>query len=105
MSQMLEIRGLTKRFGPLTAVNDISFSVGRGDVLGFLGPNGAGKSTTMKVVTGFLPPTSGTAIVSGFDVTTSAIEVKKSIVWASKKERDFDNIRQNPEFKKLINTE
>ena len=76
MSQMLEIRRLTKRFGPLTAVDAISISVDRGEVLGFLGPNGAGKSTTMKVVTGFLPPTSGTAIVSGFDVTTSAIEVK-----------------------------
>ena len=79
MSQMIEIRRLTKRFGPLTAIDDISFSVDRGEVLGFLGPNGAGKSTTMKVVTGFLPPTSGTVIVSGFDVTASAIEVKKRV--------------------------
>ncbi len=68
MSQMLEIRQLTKRFGTLTAVDNITLSVDRGEVLGFLGPNGAGKSTTMKVVTGFLPPTSGTAIVCGFDV-------------------------------------
>jgi len=79
MSEMLEIRRLTKRFGPLTAVEDVSFSVDRGEVLGFLGPNGAGKSTTMKVATGFLPPTSGTAIVCGFDVTKFPIEVKKRV--------------------------
>ncbi len=79
MSQMLEIRRLTKRFGPLIAVDDSSLSVDRGEVLGFLGPNGAGKSTAMRVVTGFLPPSSGTAIVCGFDVTTSAIEVKKRV--------------------------
>ncbi len=79
MSQMLEIRRLTKRFGPLTAVDDVSLSVDRGEVLGFLGPNGAGKSTTMRLVTGFLPPTSGTAIVCGFDVTVDAIEVKKRV--------------------------
>jgi ABC-2 type transport system ATP-binding protein len=60
---MIEIQNLSKNFGPLRAVDDISFSVGRGEVLGFLGPNGAGKSTTMKMVTGFLTPTSGTARV------------------------------------------
>ncbi len=79
MSEMLEIRRLTKRFGPLVAVEDVSFTVDRGEVLGFLGPNGAGKSTTMKVATGFLPPTSGTAIVCGFDVTKFPIEVKKRV--------------------------
>ena len=79
MSQLLEIRRLTKRFGPMTAVDDVSFSVDRGEVLGFLGPNGAGKSTTMKVAAGFLPPTSGTAIVHGFDVTAAPIEVKRRI--------------------------
>jgi ABC-2 type transport system ATP-binding protein len=79
MSKLLEIRRLTKRFGPMTAVDDVSFSVDRGEVLGFLGPNGAGKSTTMKVVTGFLPPTSGTAIVHGFDVTDAPIEVKRRV--------------------------
>ena len=79
MSQMLDIQRLTKRFGPLTAVDDISFSVDRGEVLGFLGPNGAGKTTAMRMVTGFLPPTSGTALVCGFDVTESPIEVKQRI--------------------------
>jgi ABC-2 type transport system ATP-binding protein len=56
---MLEIRNLVKKFGPLVAVDDVSFTVGAGEVLGFLGPNGAGKSTTMKMITGFLAPTAG----------------------------------------------
>jgi ABC-2 type transport system ATP-binding protein len=79
MTALLEVKGLTKRFGPLTAVDDISFAVSRGEVLGFLGPNGAGKSTTMKMITGFLLPTKGTASVGGFDVVEKPIEVKKRI--------------------------
>ena len=79
MSQMLDIQRLTKRFGPLTAVDDVSFSVEKGEVLGFLGPNGAGKTTAMRMITGFLPPSAGTAVVCGFDVTTSPIEVKQRI--------------------------
>ena len=79
MSHMLEIEGLTKRFGPLTAVNGISFSVDRGEVLGFLGPNGAGKTTAMRMITGFLPPSDGRALVDDFDVATDPIEVKKRI--------------------------
>ena len=79
MSEMLRIRELTKRFGALTAVDNISLTVDRGEVLGFLGPNGAGKSTTMKMVTGFLPPTSGTAEICGFDVTRDPIEVKRRV--------------------------
>ena len=65
---MIEINHLTKRYGALLAVNDISFTVEPGQVLGFLGPNGAGKSTTMKMITGFLTPTSGTVRVCGHDV-------------------------------------
>jgi ABC-2 type transport system ATP-binding protein len=76
---MLEIRHLTKRFGPFTAVDDVSFTVARGEVLGFLGPNGAGKSTTMKMIAGFLAPNRGTAIISGWDVTKHPIEAKKRI--------------------------
>ncbi len=79
MSEMLQVRELTKRFGALTAVDNISLTVDRGEVLGFLGPNGAGKSTTMKMVTGFLPPTSGTAQVCGFDVIRDPIEVKRRV--------------------------
>lgn len=73
---MIEIRNLSKRYGALTAVNDISFSVGAGQVLGFLGPNGAGKSTTMKMITGFLAPTSGSVSVCGHDVETQPLAAK-----------------------------
>jgi gliding motility-associated transport system ATP-binding protein len=73
---MIEIHNLTKRYGALTAVNDISFSVEPGQVLGFLGPNGAGKSTTMKMITGFLTPTSGTVRVCGHDVESAPIAAK-----------------------------
>ena len=76
---MLEIRHLVKSFGPLVAVDDVSFSVPKGEVLGFLGPNGAGKSTTMKMITGFLAPTSGTAIICGFDIAMQPIAAKRRI--------------------------
>ncbi len=76
---MIEIDHLTKRFGPITAVDDVSFTVARGEVLGFLGPNGAGKSTTMKMITGFLPPTAGRTRVAGFDVMQHPMEVKRRI--------------------------
>lgn len=79
MSAMIDIRQLTKRFGPILAVDGVSFTVERGEVLGFLGPNGAGKSTTMKMVTGFLPPTSGSALVCGHDVAAEPIAVKERI--------------------------
>ncbi len=79
MSAMIEIRGLKKHFGPIRAVEDVSFDVARGEVLGFLGPNGAGKSTTMKMITGFLAPSAGTAKVCGFDVETHGIEARKRI--------------------------
>jgi gliding motility-associated transport system ATP-binding protein len=76
---MLEIRHLVKSFGPLVAVDDVSFTVMQGEVLGFLGPNGAGKSTTMKMITGFVAPTAGTAIICGHDITTQAIAAKRHI--------------------------
>ncbi len=76
---MLEIRHLVKHFGPLVAVDDVSFVVPRGEVLGFLGPNGAGKSTTMKMITGFVAPTSGTAIICGHDIAKEPIAAKRCI--------------------------
>ncbi|MHC5209992.1 MAG: ABC transporter ATP-binding protein [Planctomycetota bacterium] len=79
MAARIEIDGLTRRFGALTAVDGVSFSVGGGEVLGFLGPNGAGKSTTMKMITGFLAPTSGTVRVCGHDVQQRPREVKRLI--------------------------
>ena len=77
METKVEIHNLRKQFGPFTAVDGISFQVGRGEVLGFLGPNGAGKSTTMKMVTGFLTPTDGTAVVCGDDITRNPLAAKR----------------------------
>jgi ABC-2 type transport system ATP-binding protein len=74
---MIEVLHLGKRFGPFVAVDDVTFSVRRGEVLGFLGPNGAGKSTAMRMITGFISPTTGTAIVCGADVTRDPIAVKR----------------------------
>ena len=76
---MIEIRDLTKYFGPKKAVDNISFSVDKGEILGFLGPNGAGKSTTMRMITGFIPPSGGTAVISGFDITSDPISARKRI--------------------------
>jgi ABC-2 type transport system ATP-binding protein len=76
---MLEVRNLTKRYGDIVAVRDVSFSAAQGQILGFLGPNGAGKTTTMRILTGFLPATSGTAKVAGFDVFTESAEVRRRI--------------------------
>ncbi|MGE5361822.1 MAG: ABC transporter ATP-binding protein [Bacteroidales bacterium] len=74
---MIEVQHLTKRYGRVTAVDDVSFRVERGEILGFLGPNGAGKTTTMRVLTGYMPPTDGKAVVDGFDVFDQPIEAKR----------------------------
>lgn len=76
---MITVQHLTRRFGQLTAVDDLSFTIQKGEVVGFLGPNGAGKSTTMRILTGFLPATSGAAEVAGFDVLRQSMEVRKRI--------------------------
>ena len=79
MTAMLEAKALVKHFGPIQAVNGISLTVKKGEVLGFLGPNGAGKTTTMKMLTGFLNPTSGSAHICGFDIADNPIEAKRKI--------------------------
>ncbi len=76
---MIEVQGITKRYGPFVAVKDLSFSVGEGRVLGFIGPNGAGKTSTMRVLTGFLPASEGSAKIAGFDVFEKPMEVKKRV--------------------------
>jgi ABC-2 type transport system ATP-binding protein len=76
---VITVQNLTRRFGRLTAVDDISFTVEKGEVVGFLGPNGAGKSTTMRILAGFLPATSGAAEVAGFDVLRQSMEVRRRI--------------------------
>ena len=79
----VEVTGLTKRFGSFTAVEDVSFQVGAGEIFGFLGPNGAGKTTTMKMLTGLLEPTSGTARIAGLDAVEERAEVKSRIGYMS----------------------
>jgi len=74
---VIEVQHLTKRYGPVTAVDDVSFKVERGEILGFLGPNGAGKTTTMRILTGYMPPTGGKALVGGYDVQDQPIEAKR----------------------------
>lgn len=76
---MIEVRNLTKRYGDLLAVDQVSFTARKGEIVGFLGPNGAGKTTTMRIITGFLPATSGTVTVEGFDIFDDAHEVRKRI--------------------------
>ena len=76
---MIKVENLVKSFGPKLAVNDVSFTVGRGEVLGFLGPNGAGKSTTMRMITGFIPPTSGRITIGGHDMVEDPLPAKRLI--------------------------
>jgi ABC-2 type transport system ATP-binding protein len=76
---LIEVQNLTKAYGPVTAVDHVSFTVNKGEILGFLGPNGAGKTTTMRILTGFMPATSGTARVAGFDVFQDSMEVRRHI--------------------------
>ncbi|WP_374035105.1 ABC transporter ATP-binding protein [Bdellovibrio bacteriovorus] len=76
---MIEVKDLTKDYGPRRAIDKLNFSISKGDVVGFLGPNGAGKSTTMKIITGFMAPSHGNASVAGFDVFENPLEVKKRI--------------------------
>src|SRR6516225_8977795 len=81
---MIKVEGLTKRYARTVAVDDISFEVEKGQIVGFLGPNGAGKTTTMRVLTCFLPPTTGKVTVAGFDVQENPMEVKKRIGYLPK---------------------
>ena len=76
---MIEVKDLTKIYGEQRAINNISFTANKGEILGFLGPNGAGKTTTMKILTCFIPPSSGSATVCGFDVTTAPLEVRREV--------------------------
>ncbi len=76
---LIEIEGLTKRFGTFTAVDNVTFTVGRGEVVGFLGPNGAGKSTTMRMLAGFMIPTAGVARIMGHDVQTDGVAARRAL--------------------------
>jgi ABC-2 type transport system ATP-binding protein len=76
---MIEVEHLTKFYGPIAAIQDLSFRVEKGEILGFLGPNGAGKTTTMRILSGFMPATSGQAMVAGYDVFSQALEVRRRV--------------------------
>ena len=89
---MIVIQKLTKRFGAQTAVDDLSFEVPAGQILGFLGPNGAGKSTTLKMLTGMLEPTSGTATICGFDLLREPIEVKRHVGFVPESGAVFESL-------------
>ena len=89
---MIVIQHLTKRFGTQTAVDDLSFEVPAGQILGFLGPNGAGKSTTLKMLTGMLEPTSGTATICGFDLLREPLEVKRRVGFVPESGAVFESL-------------
>src|SRR5262244_771195 len=76
---MIEVQNLTKHYGPVTAIRDVSFNVAPGEIVGFLGPNGAGKSTTMKILSCFMPASGGTARVAGYDVFSQSLDVRRRI--------------------------
>ncbi len=79
MNRMIEVEGLTKRYGRFLALDHISFAASQGEIVGFLGPNGAGKTTTMRILTGYMPPTSGRARVAGFDVLEDSLAVRQHV--------------------------
>lgn len=89
---MIEVRDLSKRFGPIQAVTKISFDVNKGDVLGFLGPNGAGKTTTMRMLSGFLPPDGGTAKVLGHDIASDTIAVQRNLGYVAENAPCYDEM-------------
>ena len=76
---MIEVENLTKAYGPVTAVDHVSFTVNKGEILGFLGPNGAGKTTTMRIITGYMPATAGTVLIDGLDIFTESLEARRKI--------------------------
>src|SRR5437588_10590458 len=76
---MIEVKNLSKDFGPVVAVRNITFEVTQGEIVGFLGPNGAGKTTTMRILTSYIPATSGVARVAGYDVMTESMQVRRNI--------------------------
>jgi ABC-2 type transport system ATP-binding protein len=90
---MIEVNNLSKRYGRHLAVRDISFSVAKGEIIGFLGPNGAGKTTTLRMLTGYLPPSSGSATVAGFDIFRQSIEARKRIGYMPENVPLYDDMR------------
>src|SRR5204862_7921004 len=94
--RMIEVEKLTKNYGPFTAIRDVSFSVAPGDIVGFLGPNGAGKSTTMRILSCFMPASSGSARVAGYDVFRDSLEVRKRIGYLPENVPLYGDMRVGP---------
>lgn len=90
---MIEVRHLSKSYADTLAVDDVSFHLKRGEVLGFLGPNGAGKSTTMRILTCFMPPTSGSATIAGFDIFAHSLEVRRNVGYLPENVPLYDDMR------------
>src|ERR1700690_2764796 len=90
---MIEVRNLTKRFGDLVAIRDISFTAAKGQVLGFLGPNGAGKTTTMRIITGFMPATAGTVVIDDLDIFENSLEARAKIGYLPKTPPLYSDMR------------
>ena len=93
---MIEVQGLTKHYGPVTAIRDVSFGVAPGEIVGFLGPNGAGKTTTMRILSCFMPASSGTARVAGYDVFRDSLEVRKRIGYLPENVPLYSDMRVAP---------
>src|SRR5499427_5177454 len=93
---MIEVDHLTKKYGLVGAIRDVSFSVSPGQIVGFLGPNGAGKSTTMRILSCFMPATSGTARVAGYDVFTDSMEVRRRIGYLPENVPLYNDLRVGP---------
>ena len=90
---MIDVNNLSKRYGRHTAVNDISFKVGKGKIIGFLGPNGAGKTTTLRMLTGYLPPSSGSAEVAGYDIFRDSVSARRKIGYMPENVPLYDEMR------------
>src|SRR5262245_53499489 len=93
---MIEVEKLTKNYGPFTAIRDVSFSVAPGDIVGFLGPNGAGKSTTMRILSCYMPASSGSARVAGYNVFRESLEVRKRIGYLPENVPLYSDMRVAP---------
>src|SRR6267143_1710692 len=93
---MIEVHGLTKVYGPITAIRDVSFSVAPGEIVGFLGPNGAGKSTTMRILSCFMPASAGVAKVAGYDVFRESMEVRRRIGYLPENVPLYTDLRVAP---------
>src|SRR5688572_26017992 len=92
---MIKVENLTKKYAGFTAIKDLNFEVEKGEVVGFLGPNGAGKSTTMRILTGFMPATSGRASIAGFDVFEQSLEARKRLGYLPENTPLYHDMRVN----------